>query len=466
MTIGNPSVRTGTAWIAAAILLAAPAFPQRAAASSPCVVLPRFSAGAQSTQAAENAEQEQDSAQDKNNREQEKRDREQEARDREQERRDREQERRERGSELYDAGREALDDDRYDRAEAKFDELAQTNGPQTDAALYWKAYAQNRLGKRDAALATIADLKRRFPQSRWQKDAAALEIDVRQRAGQPPRPEAESDEELKMLAIQGLMNSDPERALPLLEKVLSGTGTPREKSKALFVIAQSGSPQARQILGRIAGGQSNPDLQRKAVEYLGIFGGGEAKKTLADVYAKTGDESVKRAILRSYMISGDKDDLFAAAKSEKDEGLRREAIRQLGLVHGINELQQLYQKESSTSVRREILQAFFLAGDSGRLVEAANGEKDPELRRTAIRNLGLINSADSAKALQTLYAKEPDRGVREEVLNAYFIQGNASALVAIARSEKDPELKRVAVSKLSLMHSKEATDYLMEILQK
>ena len=62
--------------------------------------------------------------------------------------------------------------------------------------------------------------------------------------------------------------------------------------------------------------------------------------------------------------------------------------------------------------------------------------------------------------------KEKDREVREEVLNAYFIQGNASALVAIARSEKDPELKKTAVSKLALMNSKEGNDYLMEILQK
>jgi len=52
------------------------------------------------------------------------------------------------------------------------------------------------------------------------------------------------------------------------------------------------------------------------------------------------------------------------------------------------------------------------------------------------------------------------------VLNAYFLQGNAAALVAIAKSEKDPELKKTAVAKLSLMHSKEATDYLMELLQK
>ena len=76
-----------------------------------------------------------------------------------------------------------------------------------------------------------------------------------------------------MLAIQSLMNSDPDRAMPLLEKVLQGSETPKEKSKALFVLAQSGSPQGREIIGRIARGQSNPELQRKAVEYLGIFGG-------------------------------------------------------------------------------------------------------------------------------------------------------------------------------------------------
>jgi hypothetical protein len=254
--------------------------------------------------------------------------------------------------------------------------------------------------------------------------------------------------------------------MPLLEKVVNGSGSPKEKSKALFVMAQSGSPQAREIIARIAMGQSNPDLQRKAVEYLGLFGGAESRKTLAEIYASSGDASVKRAILRSYMIGGDHEHLFAAAKGEKDESLRREAIRQLGLVHGVGELEQLYQAESSTDLRREILQAFFLAGESGKLVQAAQGEKDPELRRTAIRNLGLMGGGNASNALQEIYSKEADRSLKEEVLNAYFLQGNAKALIAIARSEKDAGLKKRAVEKLSLMGSKEGNDYLMELLQK
>ena len=457
MTNGNSIGKTGAAWFAIAALLLAPAVSRARGFKA----LP-----SQAADFLQDAQDAQDKEQEKRDREQEARDREEEKREREQEARERVQEKIERLQELYDDGREDLDEDRYDRAVEAFQQLAEMNGPQTDAALYWKAYAENRLGRRDSALATIADLKRRFPQSRWQKDAGALEIEVKQSTGQAVKPADQSDEELKMLAIQGLLNSGSEAAMPLLEKVINGSGSPREKSKALFVLAQSGSPQAREILGKIARGQSNPELQRKAVEYLGLFGGAEARKTLAEVYASSSDASVKHAILRSYMLGGDHDRLFTAAKSAKDESLRREAIRLLGLVHGTSELEQLYQAESSTDLRREILQAFFLAGDAGKLVQAAQGEKDPELRRAAIRNLGLIRSDDSGKALQEIYSKETDHAVKAEVLNAYFLQGNAKALVAIARSEKDPELRKTAVSKLTLMHSKEGTDYLMELLQK
>ncbi|HKV26551.1 MAG TPA: HEAT repeat domain-containing protein [Candidatus Acidoferrum sp.] len=407
-----------------------------------------------------------DRAQEAQERAQEQREREQEARDRAQEKKDRAQEQVERLDELYSDGREALDEDRYDRAADRFSQLAELNGPQTDAALYWKAYAENKLGKRDVALTTIADMKKRFPQSRWLKDASALDIEVRQSTGHPANPENQSDEDLKMLALQGIMQSDPSHGVPMVEKFLNGSESPRLKSKALFLLAQNGSPQARDVLAKMAKGDSNPDLQRKAVEYLGLFGGQEARQTLAQVYSSSSDASIKRAILKAYMLGGDKQHLLEAAKGEKDETLRMDAIRQLGLVHAPAELRQLYQAESSPDVKKAILQAFFLSGDAKFLLEAAQGEKDPDVRRSAIHNLGLIGSDEARQALPALYTRETDRDNKEAVLNALFIQGNAHGLVTIARGEKDPELKKMAVSKLALMNSKEGNDYLMEILQK
>lgn len=434
--------------------------------TSPRLRADDFAQGPQAPANSEGFVSEEPSSQAQGDAEQQQQDREQQARDREQQKKDAEQERVDHMQELYDEGRGYLDEENYGDALRKFTQLAQLNGPLTDAALYWKAYTEDKQGKRQAALETTADLKKRFPQSRWTKDASALELQVRNESGVKTNPDAVNDEDLKLLALQGLMNSDPQKAVPLVEKVLSSSASPHVKSKALFVLAQSGSPQAMDILGRVALGQSNPELQRKAVEYLGIFGGDRASQTLAQVYTSTTDPSIKSAVLKSYMISGNRQSLFNAAKNEKDENLKHEAIKQLGLVGGESELEQLYKTESSTAVRREILQAFFLAGDSKRLVQAAEGEKDPELRRAAIKNLGLVGGADASNALQTIYSKETDRSLKEEVLNAYFLEGNSSALVAIARSEKDAGLRKKAVEKLSLIGDKTATDYMIEILQK
>jgi HEAT repeat protein len=446
MTTGRKTTEIGGVLLALAVLLAMPAIPWAAMAAAPSRA---------ASAVWQNPGQDQDAAE-----------REDAKREREQEKREREQEKAERLTELYDDGQEALDEGHWEQAEGKFSELAGMNGPQADGALYWKAYAESKAGKKTAALAAIAELTRRFPQSRWAKDAKALEIEVRQSSGQPVKIEGESDCELKMLAMQGAMNSDPDRALPILEKFIGSSSQPRCKDKALFVLAQSGEPKAREILGRIGRGQSNPELQRKAVNYLGIFGGEESHKILAEIYASTSDSELKRAVLRSYMIGGDSDAIFAAAKSEKDLSVRQEAIRQLGLVGGHEQLAQLYETETSAEIKRELLQAFFLSGNSKRLLQVAQTDKDPDLRRTAIRNLGLMDSESTGQALQSIYAKETDRSIRKEVLNAYFLQGNAAGLIAIARSEKDPELKKEAVQKLSLMDSKEAMDYLMEILNK
>jgi hypothetical protein len=69
-------------------------------------------------------------------------------------------------------------------------------------------------------------------------------------------------------------------------------------------------------------------------------------------------------------------------------------------------------------------------------------------------------------ALAAMYASDTDPEVRKEIVRGLFVQGNARALVAVARKETDPEMKKQIVRSLSNMHSKEATDYLMELLNK
>ena len=57
-------------------------------------------------------------------------------------------------------------------------------GERADAAMYWKAYSLMKLARRDEALSTLGQLTKQFPDSPWLSDARALEVEVKQAAGQ------------------------------------------------------------------------------------------------------------------------------------------------------------------------------------------------------------------------------------------------------------------------------------------
>jgi HEAT repeat protein len=390
-------------------------------------------------------------------------------RDRDPKEREREAEQRERDRETraYQQGLEYIDQGKYDRAIERLTDVVSMKGPRrAEAALYHKAWAQNKSGQRAEALATVAALGKEYPKGRYLTQAKALEAEVRRDSGQAVRPESEIDEDLKLMAIQALQNSDAEQAVPLLEKFLEGTASPKLKSRALFVLAQSGSARAREVMKNIAKGSSTPELQNRAIDYLGTQGGRESRATLGEIYASSADVDVKRRILRAFMISGERDRLLTAAQSEQNPELRAEAVQQLGVMGAHDELWQLYQKESAADVKKRIIQAMFVGGNTSRLIELAKTEKDVELRRTAVRNLGIMGTKQTGDALVEIYNADRNPGIRQAVISGLFQQGNSTALIALARKEQDAAMKREIVQKLSLMsHNNPAVmQYMMELL--
>jgi HEAT repeat protein len=310
----------------------------------------------------------------------------------------------------YESGKSALDNHNYEKAVEIFDKVINAKNPfsRADGAYYWKAYALNKLGKRDEALAALAELSKQFPQSSWLNDAKALQAEVQQAKGQPVSPENQADEDLRLYAINALMNSDADRAVPLLEGLLNNPKmSPKLKERALFVLAQSRADKAHEIVGRYAKGASNPDLQLTAVQYLGTFRSNDSRQLLADVYKSATDVNVKRAVLRSFEMSRDTEHLTGIAKSEQNVDLRREAVRQLG------------------NIRNE----------------------------------------QTAASLVAIYGTESDKNIKIEILNSLGNQGAVKQLIECARKESDLELKRAAVRRLSEMKSKEALDFMAELLK-
>ena len=219
------------------------------------------------------------------------------------------------------------------------------------------------------------------------------------------------------------------------------------------------------MIGAIARSQSGPDLQVRAIRYLGISGD-RYSKLLQEIYAGSSDVKVKEAVLQAYMTSGAKEPVLAAARGEKDPELRRAAIHQLGAMGARKELEELYGSTSSIDDKEAILQAFGMAGDSDQLIRVATTEGDGKIRERAIRDLGPFGGEKARPALVQIYSNEKDPELRRAAIRSMFILGDATDLIALARTETDPDMKRQLVEQLSLMGNKEARDYMLEILNK
>jgi len=369
------------------------------------------------------------------------------------------------GGSAYDRGARALDRREYDEAVKYFGEAAGgTERP--DGALYWKAYALGKLGRTAEATAALDTLAKSHPQSGWLNDAKALRVELAQASGRPVSPEEADDDEIKLMAINSLMQSDPERSVPLLEKLLQTKSSPRLRERALFVLSQSNSPKAREAVVRVAKGSLNPDLQLVALRNLGVVKSAENQQLLSEVYSSTNDVAVKKQILRGYMATGAREKMLALAKSEPNLALRKEAIRYLGAMGGANELAAMYAAEQSVDLRSEILNGMMAANSTAKILEIARTEKDQKLRERAINMLGASRSPETSAALLEMYGSSAELETKKRILRALGMQRGAQPLIDIARKESNVELKRTAVEMLSMMKSKEATDFLMELLNK
>ena len=364
----------------------------------------------------------------------------------------------------YDAGTRALDEHKYDEAIRRFNSVIDGKSPRADGALYWKAYALNRAGRRDEALASIAALRQNYPTSRWLNDAQALEAEVRQGSGQAISPADETNEDLKLMAINSLMNADPERAMPPLEGLLKGNSAPGLKDRALFVLTQNRAPRARQILFEYARGAGNPDLQLRAIRYIGMSGTSDAQQQLSAVYTASSDPEVKREIIRSLMVSKGRDPLFNLAKGEKDADLRAEAIRQLGAMKATDQLSQLYAAETSGDNKIQIVRGLYAAGATDKLLDLVHTEKDLAVRSEAVRDLAMSRST-TPETLASLYTGDTDAKAKRELINSLHSRGDAKAMVELARKETDPAMKKYIVQRVGTMQNKEAVDYMLELLK-
>lgn len=339
-----------------------------------------------------------------------------------------------------------------------------------DEALFWLAHSEHQAGDLAAAVETLARLEREFPSSRWVRPGRSLRVEIAQqlrrddvlwwvaatpppaapvasaaprprvRPSPPPAPEVPPtpprppvapatapeprapamppvpppeapwipapfapDTDLRIQALGSLIHAHPMQVIPLLKEIALDSRDPAEGRRAVFVLAQSGRPEARSTVVEVAKEGPEP-VKIAAVRELGRFGGAEAGTDLLQVYSLA-TSRVKREVVSSLAAVGTgatTDALVRIARTETDPQVRNIAIVTLGRTDEARQLRALYAQAPPES-RRAVLAALFAARDEEELIRIASTERDQSLRQEARRQLRLLGTP---RALQFLRQHE------------------------------------------------------------
>jgi HEAT repeat protein len=385
---------------------------------------------------------------------------------------------------LLRAGRDLITDGEWAKAADKFSQYvtAYPNASDGDVALYWMAYAQQKLGKLDECRGSINKLNTKYPKSSWVQDAksllyqtgvvypepaapalaralndagtptiAARPVDLVTTTPMAPLPpvayvldghgvgpayvagsssSASDDDpcEFKIVVLQALFQTDVQRGIVAATDWLKpGSGqTTRCKQAALSLLGRNGGKSVTPVILNFA--KSEPDLKLKAraISALGATNDDTVIDALRDFALNSQESEIVEASL--YALSRHTGDRAIAvltdiAISSKLLNQRKVAISSIAGRTGepaVDALLKIYDADQSIDIRKAVISGF-----GNRKSERA-GAKLFDIARTG--NLDLRKSAISAIArrggdkavefLLSLYDSEQNEELKDQIINS------------------------------------------------
>lgn len=253
-------------------------------------------------------------------------------------------------------------------------------------------------------------------------------------------------EALALAAMEGLMQQSPERALPIIKKVLAGSQTTLVKKRALFVLSQIDSPEAEQILLQTS---RSPDaaLRSEAIRSIGIGGHDKSLAALQEVY-DAGDADVKAQVLQAWMIAGRKQEVYQAALNAKSEDEAGDAIHMLSVMGAVEELRKLGERPNASN---KLVEAYAIGGDLQSLRKIAESSADLSVRTEAVRKIGIISDDAARGALREIYSRSADAKIKDAALEGMLIAGDEQGVLALYRDATTTDEKRMLLRTLTTM---------------
>lgn len=411
---------------------------------------------------------------------------------------------------LYRLGRQAVADADY-RAAAKLFKDVVDKYPKSDKAgeaLYWRAWALNRLGSDrrsksdlDDALSAIDQLQKNYAKTPSATDAASLRAQIRSaqanlgdaRAAVEVTSEAKGlgqargctaskdDEEMRMAALEGLMTMNATDAVPILKDVLKQKDPCRVelRKRAVWMLSTKRGDDVAQTLLEVASNDPSADVRGEAVQWLAQSRSELAIPMLDSILKSGRDEDIrKKAIFALSQFSKDPRAGAALKRAAEDDkmskDIRTEAIFWLGhsKTVDLDFFKTLFRKTNNPDLRQNIIFAVMQTNRPEAatwLLDLARDKSfDVEIRKDAIFQLSQRKQLD-LQQLSALYDEskaEPE--IQEHILFILSQRREPEAvdkLMAVAKSDPNIERKKNALFWLGQKNDPRVKQFIRDLLK-
>jgi HEAT repeat protein len=386
---------------------------------------------------------------------------------------------------VFREGRDLIGDEDWKKAEGKFRSFVNLypKDKNVDAALYWLAFTLTKQERYWEAEDQLKHLLAEFPRSNWADDASALRAQIASHLGDQRVIEQtlnEDDVEVKIVALQSLFESNPERGLAYVAEMMKpgSKANPRLKEAGIELLRRYGGKQSASLLIDIIRNQTDPKIRVTAIQTLGRTGDESVLPLLKDLVTTSTDEEVAKAAL--FAISRFEGEsahalLLELARSGKSVEVRKEAIFWLSKDSSdsaLDELMKIYEADRDVEIKKQIVFALKRIGSPrsfSKLYEIArNGSEDAEVRKGALHWIGQSGDKASMDFLLQMYDVEKDEEIKQQIIFALSRTGDKRALrklIDIARHDSSVELRKQAIFWLGRSNDPEARQFLEDILK-
>lgn len=427
---------------------------------------------------------------------------------------------------LYRQARQLLNRNRYNEAAARFKEF-RTKSPNSERvadALYFEAFALYRGGDENQlreAQARLQEQATRFPRVANRSDSRTLRLRIQQELAQrgdraaaeslaravsaavpatpsdpsePARPvkparvtrdgsgrancESDDDDDVKMTALNALMQMDSERAVPILKTVLAKRDSSSMclRRRAVFLLSQKRAPEVTAILLDAARNDPDREVRLHAVQWLSQVRSDEAAAALDSILRSSRDtELQEKALFALSQMKSERAGASLRAYAERSDvpvAVREKAIFWLGQQRSAENsafLRTLFGKLQNTELKEKCLFALSQMKDQGNdrwLLELAGNDRESiEIRKKALFWAG--QGGAPIADLTAVYDRTRDREMKEQLIFVYSQRKDPQAvdkLMDIARRETDSELRKKAVFWLGQSRDPRAAQFLVELI--